>query len=61
MSTKLPPKELEFYLGIDTLLLNEWNLIGVSGIEEAKAEKVLNLKNQFGLQTLTQHSNVRLG
>ena len=104
MGTKLPPKELELYLAIDALLLNEWDPIGVSGIEEAKdeyyaylphvfkmvmanvataeiaqyldtvitermelhsdlqhstkiAEKALNLKNQVGLQTLTNHSS----
>jgi hypothetical protein len=38
MDTKLPPKELELYLAIDELLLNEWDPIGISGIEEAKDE-----------------------
>jgi hypothetical protein len=38
MGTKLPPQELELYLAINSLLLNEWDPIGISAFEEAKDE-----------------------
>jgi hypothetical protein len=47
MGTKLPPQELELYLAIDALLLNEWDPIGISGIEEAKDEYYAYLPQVF--------------
>jgi len=47
MGKKLPPQELELYLALDGLLFNEWDPIGVRGIEEAKDEYYSYLPQVF--------------
>ena len=38
MGQKLPPEQLALYNRLDEILWNDWDPIGVSGIEEARDE-----------------------
>jgi hypothetical protein len=49
MGTKLPPKQLDLYQGIDEILWLDWEPIGVSGIPEARDEYHSYLPQVFKL------------
>ena len=55
MGTKLSPAQLDLYLTIDRILLNEWDPIGVSGCQGAEDEYHGYLPQIFSM--VTSHSD----
>lgn len=49
MGTKLPPKQLDLYQGIDEILWLDWDPIGISGTPEARDEYYSYLPHVFKL------------
>jgi len=47
MGRKLPPEQLAVYNRLDEILWNDWEPIGVSGIEEARDEYYAYLPEVF--------------